>query len=67
MQTDGRCFRADAAVVTVPLGVLKRPGALRFLPPLSARKRGAISRVGFGCMNKASVGGWGGRVSWSCR
>lgn len=53
MQTDTHCFHADAVVVTVPLGVLKRPDALRFRPPLPARKRGAIQRIGFGCMNKA--------------
>lgn len=55
VQTDTHCFRADAAVVTVPLGVLKR-GAIAFSPPLTDRKAGAIRRVGFGSMNKASRG-----------
>lgn len=54
VQTDRHCFRADAVVVTVPLGVLKRPGALRFSPPLSARKLDVIRRIGFGSMNKVS-------------
>lgn len=56
VQTDSHCFTADAVVVTVPLGVLKAADGLRFAPPLPARKRGAIKRIGFGCMNK--VGSW---------
>ena len=44
-------FRADAVVVTVPLGVLKL-NTIRFHPPLPHRKRLAISRLGFGVMNK---------------
>lgn len=55
VQTDSHCLRADAAVVTVPLGVLKAADGLRFSPPLPARKRGAIKRIGFGSMNKV---GW---------
>ncbi len=42
-------------VVTVPLGVLKAPDGPRFSPPLTARKRGAIKRIGFGCMNKVGL------------
>ncbi|KAL4451265.1 hypothetical protein ABPG77_009337 [Micractinium sp. CCAP 211/92] len=52
VQTDGHCFAADAVVITVPLGVLKRPNAVTFNPPLPKRKRRAIQRIGFGCMNK---------------
>ncbi|KAI3430663.1 hypothetical protein D9Q98_005255 [Chlorella vulgaris] len=53
VQTGEHCFQADAVVVTVPLGVLKRgDDALRFNPPLSLRKQAAIKRLGFGSMNK---------------
>jgi monoamine oxidase len=53
VQTSRHCLRADAVVVTVPLGVLKRGDeALRFSPPLTQRKRDAIGRLGFGAMNK---------------
>ncbi|KAL6764103.1 flavin-containing amine oxidoreductase-domain containing protein [Haematococcus lacustris] len=44
-------FQADAVLVTVPLGVLKR-NALRFSPPLSSAKQDAIHRLGFGVLNK---------------
>jgi hypothetical protein len=64
----GRVFRADAAVVTVPLGVLKR-GGLEFDPPLPPRKVEKIDKVGFGVLNK--VGGCGERglvcsTKWPC-
>jgi monoamine oxidase len=42
-----REYEADAVVLTVPLGVLKR-GSIAFTPPLSAAKQDAIARVGFG-------------------
>ena len=48
--TAGR-VSADACVVTVPLGVLKR-GAPAFSPPLPPRKLQAIKRLGFGLLNK---------------
>jgi hypothetical protein len=57
----GRVFEADAAVVTVPLGVLKR-GGIAFNPPLPQRKLAAISRLGFGVLNK--VGGLGWTAGW---
>eukprot|EP00475_Leptophrys_vorax_P010585 TRINITY_DN17171_c0_g2_i1.p1 TRINITY_DN17171_c0_g2~~TRINITY_DN17171_c0_g2_i1.p1 ORF type:complete len:417 (-),score=9.24 TRINITY_DN17171_c0_g2_i1:421-1605(-) len=44
-------YAADAVVVTVPLGVLKA-GDIAFSPALSADKQGAISRLGFGVVNK---------------
>jgi len=47
----GSVFVADAAVVTVPLGVLKR-GDLKFTPDLPARKKQAIENLGFGVLNK---------------
>jgi monoamine oxidase len=50
-------LRAAAALVTVPLGVLKaRPpaaGAVRFIPALPAGKRRAIQRLGMGPVVKA--------------
>lgn len=52
MHTNSGVFAADAAVVTVPLGVLKRPDGLQFQPPLPPRKQVAIQRLGFGCLNK---------------
>ena len=62
---DGRCFRADAAVVTLPLGVLKA-GSVAFDPPLPERKLGAIRRLGFGLLNKCALlfpyAFWGDRV-----
>lgn len=42
---------AEAALVTVPLGVLKA-GSISFLPPLPQRKQDAIARMGFGILNK---------------
>ncbi|MEN9933597.1 MAG: hypothetical protein RLZZ387_176 [Chloroflexota bacterium] len=44
-------LRAERAVVTLPLGVLKR-GAVTFDPPLPARKQEAIRRLGMGVLNK---------------
>ena len=42
---------ADFAIITLPLRVLKR-GLVRFTPPLSAVKQGAIASLGFGTVNK---------------
>ena len=47
-------FRADAAIVTVPLGVLKS-GALKFQPALPRAKRDAIRRLGVGCLAKLAL------------
>jgi monoamine oxidase len=49
--TDEGTFTATYAVVTLPLGVLKR-GSVTFNPPLPENKQGAISRIGMGLMNK---------------
>ena len=46
-----REFRADSALVTLPLGVLKRE-AVTFEPPLPPRKLSAIRALGFGTLNK---------------
>ena len=44
-------FRADHAVVTLPLGVLKA-GAVGFAAPLDARRQRAIDRLEMGLLNK---------------
>jgi len=44
-------IQADAVVLTVPLGVLKS-GRITFEPELPAQKTDAISRLGFGLLNK---------------
>ena len=46
-----RAFTAAACVVTAPLGVLKA-GTIVFDPPLPEAKAGAVSRLGFGALNK---------------
>lgn len=47
----GRVLRADACIVTVPLGVLKA-GEVTFDPPLPRRTAQAIDRLGVGLLNK---------------
>lgn len=44
-------FRADAVLVTVPLGVLKYD-SIEFRPPLPERHLSAVRRMGFGVLNK---------------
>ena len=46
-------FRADAVIVSVPLGVLKA-NTISFHPPLPEWKTQAISNLGFGLLNKVS-------------
>lgn len=48
---DGEVFEADKVVLSAPLGVLKRQ-SIAFDPPLPEWKQGAISRLGFGLLNK---------------
>jgi monoamine oxidase len=48
---DGEVFEADKVVVTAPLGVLKQ-NSIQFVPSLPESKKGAISRLGFGLLNK---------------
>ncbi len=43
--------RADYAVITLPLGVLKA-GTVRFEPPLPVAKQRAIDQLGMGTLNK---------------
>nr|POE49524.1 lysine-specific histone demethylase 1a [Quercus suber] len=49
--TNGEVFEADEVVVTAPLGVLKAK-TIDFDPPLPQWKQSAISRMGFGLLNK---------------
>ncbi len=51
--TSGEVIEADEVVITAPLGVLKSD-AIDFDPPLPGWKQGAISRLGFGLLNKVS-------------
>ncbi|KAI1820227.1 Sec1-like protein [Xylaria intraflava] len=48
---DGSVIEADYVVSTIPLGVLKHNG-IEFQPPLPKKKSDAISRIGFGTLNK---------------
>jgi len=50
---NGTVIEADKVVVTLPLGVLKA-GSVEFDPPLPEWKQGAISRLGYGLLNKVS-------------
>jgi len=47
LSTDGRALSARAAVVTLPVGVLKS-GAVRFVPPLPESKQGALQSIQMG-------------------
>ena len=49
--TDRGDFDGDAAIVTLPLGVLQS-GAVHFAPDLPRRKQAAIRRLGMGLVNK---------------
>ena len=57
----GPTFKADAALITLPLGVLKESlrgsgvNSVQFSPPLPSWKTEAISRMGFGNLNKVLV------------
>jgi Flavin containing amine oxidoreductase len=51
---NGDAFRAKYALVTIPLGVLKK-GSVEFAPPLPKRKQEAIEHLGFGTLNKVGT------------
>ncbi|WOH14075.1 hypothetical protein DCAR_0933591 [Daucus carota subsp. sativus] len=61
----GKQYQADMVLCTVPLGVLKK-GTIEFVPELPQRKRDAISRLGFGLLNKVAIlfpyDFWGGEI-----
>ena len=48
------CPAADAVVISVPLGVLKKE-TIAFQPPLPQRKQTAIRQLGFGVLNKVCL------------
>ena len=50
----GQIFDADAVVVTLPLGVLKK-GVVKFEPSLPLYKQQVINRMGFGALNKVML------------
>ena len=47
-------FKADAVIISVPLGVLKS-GNITFQPSLPEWKQQAINNLGFGLLNKVGV------------
>ncbi len=51
VRTTRSTYDADAAVVTLPLGVLQK-GDVRFTPALPARKQRAVDRMGMGLLDK---------------
>lgn len=54
IETDRGRHEADAAVVTLPLGILKR-GGVEFKPALPEDKQASIQRLGIGVLNKVAV------------
>jgi len=53
-ETSQGALRARAAIVTVPVGVLKA-GAIRFDPPLPAATRDALDGIGMGALTKIAL------------
>ncbi len=54
VHTSRGAFSGDAAIVTLPVGVLQA-GSVRFDPPLPAEKQRAIAGFGFGVLDKVAV------------
>lgn len=54
IRTDGETFEADAAIVTLPLGVLQA-GSVQFSPPLGGDKRRALRKLAMGTLNKVAL------------
>ncbi len=54
VETETGTIDADAVVVTLPLGVLKR-GSVTFDPPLPPSKQRAIERLGMGLLDKVAL------------
>ncbi|GHJ48203.1 hypothetical protein Cs7R123_55450 [Catellatospora sp. TT07R-123] len=52
--TGSGVYEADKALITLPLGVLKH-GSVTFDPPLPEAKRSAVTRLGFGALNKIAL------------
>jgi hypothetical protein len=58
LDTSAGVIRGDAVVCTLPLGVLQLTadkGGVHFSPPLPPAKQLAISRLGFGVLNKVAL------------
>lgn len=53
--TGPKTFTAQCAIVTFPLGVLKKHSSSLFHPPLPAAKAAAIQRLGVGLLNKVGL------------
>lgn len=51
VETTAGAFEADAAIITLPLGVLKA-GSVTFTPPMPEAKQSAIAELGAGVVNK---------------
>lgn len=58
--TPSGTLRANACIVTVPVGVLKA-GAIRFTPDLPASTRDALAGIGMGALTKIALKVEGGR------
>ncbi len=52
--TPSGTLRANACIITVPVGVLKA-GAIRFTPELPARTRDALGGIGMGALTKIAL------------
>ncbi|KAJ0934888.1 putative spermine oxidase [Helianthus annuus] len=65
VRANGKDYRADMVLCTVPLGVLKKC-SIEFIPDLPQRKKDAIERLGFGLLNKVAIlfpyDFWGGEI-----
>jgi len=54
-------YKADAVLITLPLGVLKESfrsngiNSIQFIPPLPEWKMAAVNRLGFGNLNKVRL------------
>ena len=49
---NGKIFKTESVICTIPLGVLKEKGEVIFDPPLPSYKMDAIKRLGFGVVDK---------------
>lgn len=52
---DDQVLEGTHVIVTVPLGVLKDPAAIAFVPALPPERRAAIERLGFGRFEKVML------------
>jgi monoamine oxidase len=53
-ETSAGTIRAKAAIITVPVGVLKS-GTIRFVPELPAATQGALAGIGMGALTKIAL------------